>query len=66
MSYIYAYIGNLRKVFNKSFIFQTRFPQIHDPEHLRPAIEEFLEKIQFTDACFLYSPPQVYICSILI
>lgn len=43
---------------------KTRYPQLQDPERLRSAIEEFLEKIQFTDACFLYSPPQIAIAAI--
>ncbi|KAG8175692.1 hypothetical protein JTE90_011578 [Oedothorax gibbosus] len=43
---------------------KTRYTQLFDPEHLRPAIEEFLEKIQFTDACFLYSPSQIALAAI--
>lgn len=43
---------------------KTRYPQLQDPERLRPAIDEFLEKIQFSDACFLYSPPQIAIAAI--
>ncbi|XP_015906451.1 cyclin-H [Parasteatoda tepidariorum] len=43
---------------------KTRYPTLNDPEHLRPAIEEFLEKIHFTDACFLYSPSQIALAAI--
>ncbi|GBM61175.1 Cyclin-H [Araneus ventricosus] len=43
---------------------KTRYTELFDPEHLRPAIEEFLDKIQFTDACFLYSPSQIALAAI--
>jgi len=43
---------------------KTRYPQLHDPERFRPEIEDFLEKIQFSDACFLYSPPQIALAAI--
>lgn len=40
---------------------QTRFPQLHDPERLRPYIEDFLEKVNLTDAILLYAPGQASI-----
>ncbi|GFQ80976.1 cyclin-H [Trichonephila clavata] len=43
---------------------KTRYTELFDPEHLRPAIEEFLDKIQFTDACFLYSPSQIALAAV--
>lgn len=43
---------------------KTRYPELHEPERFRPAMDEFLEKIQFSDACFLYSPPQIAIVAI--
>ncbi|XP_054719790.1 cyclin-H-like isoform X2 [Uloborus diversus] len=43
---------------------KTRYSKIQDPERLRPAIDDFLEKIQYSDACFLYSPPQIALAAI--
>ncbi|KAK3851162.1 hypothetical protein Pcinc_042168 [Petrolisthes cinctipes] len=37
---------------------ETRFPQLRDPERLRPHIEEFLDKVNLTDAILLYAPGQ--------
>lgn len=44
-----------------SFIFslKTRYPELNDPERLRPHIDEFLTKVQLTDAILLYAPSQV-------
>lgn len=41
------------------FLIQTRFPQLRDPERLRPHVEEFLERVNLTDAIILYTPGQV-------
>ncbi|XP_027215413.2 cyclin-H isoform X1 [Penaeus vannamei] len=38
---------------------KTRFPQLRDPERLRPHVEEFLERVNLTDAIILYTPGQV-------
>ncbi|GIY20461.1 cyclin-H [Caerostris darwini] len=43
---------------------KTRYIELSEPERLRPAIEEFLDKVQLTDACFLYSPSQIALAAI--
>ncbi|GFQ97062.1 cyclin-H [Trichonephila clavata] len=43
---------------------KTRYTKISDPERLRPEIEEFLDKIQFTDAYFLYSRSEIALAAV--
>ncbi|XP_045131721.1 cyclin-H-like [Portunus trituberculatus] len=43
---------------------KTRFPQLHDPERLRPYIEDFLERVNLTDAILLYSPGQIALAAV--
>ncbi|XP_042230157.1 cyclin-H-like [Homarus americanus] len=43
---------------------KTRFPQLRDPERLRPYIEEFLEKVNLTDAILLYAPGQIALAAV--
>ncbi|XP_071526896.1 cyclin-H isoform X1 [Panulirus ornatus] len=43
---------------------KTRFPQLRDPERLRPSIEEFLEKVNLTDAILLYAPGQIALAAV--
>ncbi|XP_060522034.1 cyclin-H isoform X2 [Cylas formicarius] len=38
---------------------------LHDPERLRPGIDQFLERALLTDAILLYSPSQVALAAIL-
>lgn len=42
---------------------KTRCLQAGDPERFRPDIDDLMEKTYFTDACLLFSPSQVLICS---
>lgn len=44
---------------------KTRFKTLHDPERLRPEIDEFLEKVFFTDAILIYSPSQIALAAII-
>lgn len=43
---------------------KTRFQKLQDPERLRPYIEEFLEKVNLTDAIILYSPGQIALAAV--
>ncbi|KAB7506736.1 Cyclin-H [Armadillidium nasatum] len=43
---------------------KTRFPELTDPERLRPYIEEFVVKVQLTDAILLYSPSQIALAAV--
>ncbi|XP_050316250.1 cyclin-H [Anthonomus grandis grandis] len=38
---------------------------LHDPERLRPGIDQFLDRVFLTDAILLYSPSQVALAAIL-
>ena len=42
---------------------KTRYPNLKDPEILRPNIEDFLEKVHMTDAILLYAPSQLAIAA---
>ena len=44
---------------------KTRFKTLHNPERLRPDIDEFLEKVFFTDAILIYSPSQIALAAII-
>ena len=44
---------------------KTRFKNLHDPERLRKEIEDFLEKVFFTDAILIYSPSQIALAAII-
>lgn len=44
---------------------KTRADTMHNPERLRPHIDEFVEKTFFTDACLLYSPSQIALAAVL-
>lgn len=43
---------------------KTRFQKLQDPERLRPYIEDFLEKVNLTDAIILYSPGQIALAAV--
>ncbi|XP_076066551.1 cyclin H [Oratosquilla oratoria] len=43
---------------------KTRFPDLKDPERLRPYIEEFVEKVHLTDAIILYAPSQIALAAV--
>lgn len=43
---------------------KTRFPQLRDPERLRPHVEEFLERVNLTDAIILYTPGQIALAAV--
>ncbi|KAK7083080.1 hypothetical protein SK128_000866 [Halocaridina rubra] len=43
---------------------KTRFQKLQDPERLRPYIEDFLEKVNLTDAIVLYSPGQIALAAV--
>lgn len=45
--------------------FQTRYPQLQDPERLRSGIDEFIDKVYQTDVVLLYSPSQIALAAIL-
>lgn len=47
-----------------SIFFQTR-ALLKDPERLRPAIDEFLERSYLTDVCLLFPPSQVALAAVL-
>ncbi|KAK2149284.1 hypothetical protein LSH36_457g02068 [Paralvinella palmiformis] len=38
---------------------KTRCPEISDPESLRPAADEFLDKSLHTDVCMIFAPSQI-------
>nr|CAG4648710.1 EOG090X080D [Polyphemus pediculus] len=44
---------------------KTRFKALQEPERLRPGIDEFLEKVFFTDAVLVYSPSQISLAAII-
>lgn len=44
--------------------FQTRCP-LNDPERLRPAIDDFLDRCYLTDVCLLYPPSQMALAAVL-
>ena len=44
---------------------KTRFRDLHDPERLRPDIDEFLEKVFYTDAILIYAPSQIALAAII-
>lgn len=44
---------------------KTRYPSMKDPQCLRPAIDDFLDRCLFTDACLLYAPSQVALTAII-
>nr|CAG4650240.1 EOG090X080D [Sida crystallina] len=44
---------------------KTRFSSLRDAERLRPGIDEFLEKVFYTDAILVYSPSQIALASII-
>lgn len=44
---------------------QTRYPQLRDPDRLRPGIDDFIDKVYMTDACLLFSPSQIGLAAIL-
>lgn len=44
---------------------KTRFKTFHDPERLRPGIDEFLEQVFHTDAILVYAPSQIALAAII-
>lgn len=36
-----------------------------NPERLRPGVDDFLERVFFTDVCLLYAPSQIALAAIL-
>ena len=44
---------------------KTRFANLKDPERLRAGIDEFLEKVFYTDAILVYSPSQISLAAII-
>jgi len=44
---------------------KTRFPSLRDAERLRPGVDEFLEKVFYTDAILVYSPSQIALAAII-
>nr|CAG4647992.1 EOG090X080D [Moina brachiata]SVE93072.1 EOG090X080D [Moina brachiata] len=44
---------------------KTRFKTFHDPERLRPGIDEFLEQVFHTDAILIYAPSQIALAAII-
>lgn len=43
---------------------KTRYPRLRDPETLRAAVDEFLERAHHTDAPLLYSPSQLALAAV--
>uniref|UniRef100_A0A2P2I1N3 Cyclin-H n=2 Tax=Hirondellea gigas TaxID=1518452 RepID=A0A2P2I1N3_9CRUS len=43
---------------------KTRYPALQDAESLRPAVEEFLERVHHTDAILHYSPSQLALAAV--
>lgn len=46
------------------YLVQTR-SKLVNPERLRPAVEDALDKLYLTDACLLFSPSQIALAAIL-
>ena len=44
---------------------KTRFPNLNNPERLRPGIDEFLESVFYTDAILIFSPSQIALAAII-
>lgn len=44
---------------------KTRFNTFHDPERLRPGIDEFLDQVFLTDAILIYAPSQIALAAII-
>lgn len=42
----------------------ARCDSIKNPEHLRPAIEEFLEDVSLTNASLIYAPSQIALAAV--
>nr|CAG4644878.1 EOG090X080D [Leptodora kindtii] len=44
---------------------KTRFRTFQEPERLRPGVDDFLEKVFYTDAILIYSPSQISLAAII-
>ncbi|NWS69505.1 CCNH protein, partial [Crotophaga sulcirostris] len=44
---------------------KTRYPMLENPEGLRKAADDFLNRLALTDACLLFSPSQIALTAIL-
>lgn len=62
--YTNTYGTSIFLFFHLISILQTRC-LLNDPERLRPAIDEFLERSYQTDVCLLFPPSQIALAAVL-